>query len=58
MIGMSLNTEQGHLMRAMLEAPCLRTAEVVEAMNKDAQQKVTKMNVDGGITRNNLVLQN
>ena len=24
MIGMSLNTERGHMMRALLEAPCLR----------------------------------
>ena len=32
LIGMSLNTTRGHLMRALLEAPCLRTAEVVEAM--------------------------
>ena len=33
LIGMSLNTKRGHLMRALLEAPCLRTAEVVEAMS-------------------------
>ena len=36
LIGMSLNTTRGHLMRALLEAPCLRTAEVVEAMSPDA----------------------
>ena len=32
LIGMSLNTNRGHLMRALIEAPCLRSAEVVEAM--------------------------
>ena len=32
LIGMSLNTTRGHLMRALLESPCLRAAEVIEAM--------------------------
>ena len=32
LIGMSLNTSRGHLMRALIESPCLRTAEVVDAM--------------------------
>jgi glycerol kinase len=36
LIGMSLNTNRGHLMRALLEAPCLRSTEVVKAMEKDA----------------------
>lgn len=31
-IGISGHTEKGHLARACLEAPCLRSAEVVEAM--------------------------
>ncbi len=29
LIGMSLNTQRGHLMRALLEGPCFRTTEVV-----------------------------
>ena len=33
LIGMSLNTSRGHLMRAIQEAPCLRAAEVVDAMS-------------------------
>ena len=57
LIGMSLNTTRGHLMRALLEAPCLRTAEVVEAMSQDAGQKVTSMAVDGGMTVNDLLMQ-
>jgi glycerol kinase len=57
MIGMSLNTERGHLMRALLEAPCLRSAEVVEAMSKDANCKIERMVVDGGMTVNNLLMQ-
>ena len=40
----------------MLEAPCLRTCEVVEAMTKDYGKRVTKMNVDGGMTANNFMM--
>ena len=36
LIGMSLNTTRGHLMRALIESPCLRAAEVVEAMASDS----------------------
>ena len=36
LIGMSQNTTRGHLMRAFVEAPCLRTAQVVTAMSSDA----------------------
>ncbi|CDW76220.1 glycerol kinase [Stylonychia lemnae] len=57
MIGISLNTTKGHIARAILEAPCLRTAEVVTAMAKDSGYQVTKMNVDGGMSVNNFVLQ-
>lgn len=56
-IGMSHNTERGHLMRALLEAPCLRSAEVVEAMAKDSNQTIDKMVVDGGMTVNDLLMQ-
>ena len=57
LIGLNLNTQRGHIARAILEAPCLRTKEVVEAMAKDAGYQVKKMNVDGGMTVNNFMLQ-
>jgi glycerol kinase len=44
-------------MRALLESPCLRSAEVVEAMSKDMDEKVSSMVVDGGMTVNNLMMQ-
>jgi len=56
LIGMSLNTKRGHLMRALLESPCLRTAEVVEAMEKDSGNQVNSMAVDGGMTVNDLMM--
>ena len=56
LIGMSLNTTKAHIARAVHEAPCLRTAEVVDAMQKDSGIKVVMMNVDGGMSVNNLML--
>ena len=44
-------------MRAILEAPCLRTTEVVQAMIKDSQIPINRMVVDGGMTVNNTLLQ-
>ena len=44
-------------MRSMLEAPCLRTCEVIESMTKDSGKRVTKMSVDGGMTANNFMMQ-
>ena len=44
-------------MRALLEAPCLRTTEVVTAMVKDSKIPIKSMVVDGGMTVNNTLLQ-
>jgi len=56
-IGFGTNTTKAHLARSMLEAPCLRTCEVVESMMKDSGKRVTKMSVDGGMTVNNFMMQ-
>jgi glycerol kinase len=41
----------------MLEAPCLRTCDVVESMTKDSGKRVEVMNVDGGMTINSFMMQ-
>ena len=41
----------------MLEAPCLRTCEVIDSMSIDSGKPVSKMAVDGGMTVNNLMMQ-
>ena len=56
-IGIGINTGRGHIARALLEAPCLRTKEVVDAMGKDSGHIVKKMNVDGGMSVNSFMLQ-
>ena len=55
-IGFGSNTTKAHLVRSMLEAPCLRTCEVVDSMAKDSGKDVTKMSVDGGMTVNNFLM--
>ena len=56
-IGISSHTKKGHLARALMEAPCFRTDEVVSAMAKDSGIKVTSMAVDGGLSVSNLCMQ-
>lgn len=57
LIGMSLNTQRGHLMRALIEGPCFRSSEIVEAMGKDSGKSVESIVVDGGMTVNNTMMQ-
>lgn len=56
-IGIGINTAKGHLVRALLEAPCLRSKEVAEAMEKDSGHRITRMSVDGGMSASNFLLQ-
>jgi glycerol kinase len=48
---------KGHLARAVLEATAWQTREVVDAMNSDAGVELSSLNVDGGMTANNLLMQ-
>eukprot|EP00349_Pseudokeronopsis_sp_Brazil_P011502 CAMPEP_0202977962 /NCGR_PEP_ID=MMETSP1396-20130829/84555_1 /ASSEMBLY_ACC=CAM_ASM_000872 /TAXON_ID= /ORGANISM="Pseudokeronopsis sp., Strain Brazil" /LENGTH=115 /DNA_ID=CAMNT_0049716799 /DNA_START=1178 /DNA_END=1525 /DNA_ORIENTATION=- len=57
LIGFGMNTKRAHITRAMLEAPCLRTKEVLDAMQMDSGVKLQKLFVDGGMTVNNLMMQ-
>jgi glycerol kinase len=57
MIGISSNTSRGHIVRSLLESPCLRTREVVDSMQKDSEYPIKRMSVDGGMTVNSLLLQ-
>ena len=57
LIGLSMNTSKGHLARALLEAPCLRTKEVLDSMSQDASSiQLSRINVDGGMSVNNFML--
>ena len=55
--GITRGTKKGHIARAALEAIALRSYELVEAMQKDANASFADLKVDGGASENNLLLQ-
>jgi len=56
-MGLTRGTNRGHIARAALEAVCLQTRDVVEAMKASLKFPLTEMRVDGGMAANNLLLQ-
>ena len=57
MFGLTRGTTSAHLARAALESIAFQSAEVLEAMQKDARITLTELRVDGGATANNLLMQ-
>ncbi|OAD57842.1 Putative glycerol kinase 3 [Eufriesea mexicana] len=55
--GITEDTKQHHIIRAALEAVCFQTRDILEAMIKDSGTKLTTLQVDGGMTVNNLLMQ-
>ena len=57
-VGLTQFTTKAHLARALLEAICFQTVDVLEAMRKDAKDlDMTALHVDGGATANGLLMQ-
>lgn len=57
LVGMTRGTTRAHIARAALEAIALQTADVFEAMGQDAGVPLTELRVDGGASRNDLLMQ-
>jgi glycerol kinase len=57
MIGMTRGTTKAHVARAALDAIALQSADVLDAMQRDARQPLTELRVDGGAARNDLLMQ-
>eukprot|EP00049_Salpingoeca_infusionum_P012082 m.214325 g.214325 ORF g.214325 m.214325 type:complete len:123 (+) comp15100_c5_seq4:1269-1637(+) len=55
--GLSLYSTKAHVARATLEAVCFQTREVLEAMSRDCGVALVSLRVDGGMTKNNLMMQ-
>ncbi|MEW2302967.1 glycerol kinase GlpK [Streptomyces sp. NPDC006655] len=55
--GLTRYVTKAHLARAVLEATSWQTREVVDAMYQDSGVRITTLKVDGGMTRNNLLMQ-
>ena len=56
-VGITRGTTRAHLARAALDAMAYQTADVVEAMERDAGMKLAELRVDGGASANDLVMQ-
>jgi glycerol kinase len=56
-VGLTRGTTKAHIARAALEAIAFQSAEVLEAMQKDAARPLLELRVDGGATANDLAMQ-
>lgn len=55
--GITRGTSLAHIARAALEGIAFQTYDIVKAMEKDAEIKLANLKVDGGASRNNLLMQ-
>jgi len=56
-VGLTRGTGAAHIARATLESIAYQTVDVLQAMENDAGVKLTELRVDGGATRNDLLMQ-
>lgn len=57
MFGLSRGTRREHIVRATLESLAYQTNDVLEAMKEDSQLDIVSLQVDGGASRNDFLLQ-
>ncbi|MCR5841929.1 MAG: glycerol kinase GlpK [Bacteroidales bacterium] len=55
--GLTRGATAGHIARAALEGIAFQTMDIVGAMEKDAGVHLSELKVDGGASRNNLMMQ-
>ncbi|MBW2180502.1 MAG: glycerol kinase GlpK, partial [Deltaproteobacteria bacterium] len=56
-IGMTHYINKGHIARAVLEASAFQAREIFEAMEKDSGVHLKSLKVDGGMVKNELLMQ-
>ncbi len=56
-VGLTRGSTDAHIARAALEAIALQTCDVLEAMAKDSAMKPGELRVDGGASKNDLLMQ-
>jgi glycerol kinase len=57
LVGITRGTTRAHIARAALEGIAYQTMDVMQAMEMDTGIKITELNVDGGASANNLLMQ-
>jgi len=55
--GLTAYNNKNHIIRAALEAAAFQTSQVLDAMYDDSKIKIVDLKVDGGMTKNNLLMQ-
>nr|WP_205516825.1 glycerol kinase GlpK [Paenibacillus sp. SYP-B3998] len=55
--GLTRGTSKEHFIRATLESLAYQTKDVLQAMEDDSGIQLTKLRVDGGIVKNNFLMQ-
>ncbi|XP_057370614.1 putative glycerol kinase 5 [Daphnia carinata] len=56
-IGIKPSTRKAHLLRAAIESLAFRVYQMCQLMYQETGQVVTKMRVDGGVSRNDFLMQ-
>jgi glycerol kinase len=56
-VGITRGTTRGHIARAALEAIAFQSADLLDAMQRDAAVPLRELRVDGGASRNNFLMQ-
>ncbi len=57
LVGITRGTKREHVIRAALESLAYQSRDLVEAMLKDSNLKMKELRVDGGASKNNLLMQ-
>ena len=57
LVGLTRYVTKGHIARAALEATAFQTRDVIEAVVADAGRQLDELRVDGGMTRNAMLMQ-
>lgn len=55
--GMNRGTRKAHMVRAALESVAYQDADVIAAMRRDSGEALSELRVDGGPTKNRLLMQ-
>jgi glycerol kinase len=56
-VGLTRGSSSAHIARAALESIAFQSAELLEAMQNDAAERITELRVDGGAAANDLLMQ-
>jgi glycerol kinase len=57
LVGLTRYVTKAHIARAALEATAFQTRDVIEAVTADAGRPLEELRVDGGMTRNDALMQ-